>query len=498
VLAGATATVRAQTGRRLRIAVATLGLAIFALGAQAANAAAATPDLFGVNGQNVFSGPPSQWDAELATMAASGLQVVRRDASWDSIEPQAPNPATGQHTYDWSRQDAQVAAMARHGLRWYPILDYSAPWAAQVPGDPFSPPARTSDYVAWAQALAQRYGAGGAFWQAHPELTAMPVTTYEVWNEENTKQFWHPQANAPEAYADLYLATRAALKQVDPSARVVVGGLALANTDVTDESQFVQRMYAHRPDLRGNVDAVGFHPYAPDVSGVETKLSQFRQTLDSVGAAGVPIEITEIGWPTPQYSEAVRATNLQQLALDLPRSDCDVERFIPHTWVEPTSASGSFGIMAADGTTPLPSGAAYLNAVRQMRGLAPGAPTGTLHICYPGNTSTVTPSGVTRPRGPQLQLRVIRDARHKSRVTVVARCPHGCRLQVDLVKPSRPAGKATVRLDHRSTRFTSKRQRLRLHVSRRTRTKAGRVRVTVLAIDRAGLRTSRTRTIRVR
>jgi hypothetical protein len=471
-------------------------VAVVGLGAQAATARAATPDFFGVNAQNVFRAPQTQWDGELAAMAAGGLQVVRRDASWDSVEPNPPGPA-GQHTYRWSDLDAQVAAMARHRLRYYPILDYSAPWAAQVPGDPFAPPVRVSDYVAWAQALAQRYGNRGTFWQAHPELTPLPVTAYEIWNEENTKQFWHPQTNAPEAYADLYLATRAGLRQVDPTARVVIGGLALANTDVTDESQFIRRMYAHRPDLQGNVDAVGFHPYAPDVQGVEAKLRQFRQTLDSVGATGVPIEITEIGWPTPQFSEASRAANLQQLAQDLPRSDCNVERFIPHTWVEADSSNGSFGIMGDDGVTPRPSGAAYLGAARQLIGLDPGAPSGKLRICYPDGTSAA-PARSAHPHGPTLQLRVFTERRHRSRLTVVARCPRGCRLQVELLKPNRPAGAAAIRLDHRATRFTSKRQKLHLHISRRTRMKAGRMRLSVLATDRAGGRTSRTRTIRVR
>jgi hypothetical protein len=458
-----------------------------------ASAATAPDDFFGVNAQNVFNPPQNQWDGELAAMAAGGLQVVRRDASWDSVEPKAPDPITG-HSYNWAGLDDQVGAMARHGLRYYPILDYSAPWAAQVPGDPFSPPARIEDYVAWAKALAQRYGNGGTFWQAHPELTPLPVNDYEVWNEENTKQFWHPQANAPEVYADLYMAARAGIRQVDPNARVVIGGLALANTDVTDETQFIKRMYAHRPDLQGNVDAVGFHPYAPDAQGVETKLREFRQTLDSVGAAGVPIEITEVGWPTPQFSEASRAANLQQLAEDLPRSDCDVQRLIPHTWVESDSSSGSFGIMGDDGKTPKPSGAAYLSAARQARGLTPGAPTGILHLCYPDGTPAVAPSSPKSGHGPTLQLRVVKNRRHPTRLTLMARCPSGCRLQVDLVRPSRPAGTATLRLAHRTTRFTTKRQRLHL----RSHVRRGRVRLSVLAVDRQGRRTTRTRTIRIR
>jgi hypothetical protein len=458
------------------------GLVVLILSAQQATAAV-PEDYFGVNGQGLFYEPSDHWDAQLAAMAAGGLKVVRSDASWDGVEPQPPDPGTGQHTYQWGKLDAEVAAMSRHGLRWYPILDYSAPWAAQATGDPFSPPAHAGDYVAWAQAVAARYGRGGSFWQEHPELTPLPVTSYEVWNEENSDVFWHPQAQAPEAYADLYLATRAGLRQVDPAARVVVGGLALANTGVTDESQFIQRMYAHRPDLQGNVDAVGFHPYALDAGGVLTTLAAFRHTLDSLSQTTLPIDITEIGWTTAKTSEASRASALGELAQILPRSNCDVERFIPHTWVEPDSPAGSFAIFN-ENATPNPSGAAYLSAVQ-----AASSPTGQTAA----REVTICP-----PNGPQLHLRVVRRSGTAERLTVIARCPRGCRLHVALLAPRRGTGRPKRRVALRTTRFTTKRQSLRLVVPRRIRMRTRRVQLGVQAVDRAGRRTAVSRSIRLR
>jgi hypothetical protein len=444
--------------------------------------AAVPADFFGVNAQGLFYTPSDGWDAQLAAMAAGGLELVRSDASWDMVEPRPPDPATGQHDYQWSQLDAEVASLSSHGLRWYPILDYSAPWAGEVSGDALSAPARTGDYVAWAQALAERYGRGGSFWAAHPELTPLPVTAYEVWNEPNAAHFWHPQADAPEAYADLYLATRAALRSVDPSARVVIGGLALANVDVSDPSEFVRRMYAHRPDLRRKVDAIAFHPYAPDVPGVEAILRKFRQKLDTVGAAGVPIEITEIGWPSPQFSDAARATNLAQLARDMPQSGCDVERFMPHTWLDRPSGEGSFGI-ANDDATLKPSGEAYLGAVRAMR--------------QPGIDQADAPAAICSASAPRLQLRVLPDRSPPARLTVLARCPRGCRMEIVLMA-SRGSGSRELRVSRRSTRFTTRRQALRLRVSWRVRAHSRRLRVSVRAIDRAGRHTTRSRSIAVR
>ena len=77
-------------------------------------------------------------------------------------------------------------------------------------------------------------------------------------------------------------------------------------------------MFRHRPDLVGNVDAVGLHPYTPTVEGVFQKIREFRRTLEGVGIGGVPLEITEIGWTTADTPEAERAESLRRLADELP------------------------------------------------------------------------------------------------------------------------------------------------------------------------------------
>src|SRR6185437_5030947 len=187
---------------------------------------------------------------DLTAMAGGGLSLARIDARWQNVEPTPPS-SSGQHTYNWSMYDGIVQGLAQHGLRWLPIVDYSTSWSGVTPGDTLSAvaPAHIPDFAAYAAALARRYGRGGTFWQSHPSLTAMPITSYEIWNEENSTVFWRPQAGNAEAYADLYMAARSAIRGVDPQAHVIIGGLALNNPpDVTDEIDFVRRMFAHRPD----------------------------------------------------------------------------------------------------------------------------------------------------------------------------------------------------------------------------------------------------------
>jgi hypothetical protein len=61
-------------------------------------------------------------------MAAGGIKTVRFDATWATAEP--TRPVRGHHRYAWRTFDDIAAALARHGLRWQPVLAYATPWAS--------------------------------------------------------------------------------------------------------------------------------------------------------------------------------------------------------------------------------------------------------------------------------------------------------------------------------------------------------------------------------
>jgi len=450
--------------------------------AAAAAATGSADGFYGVNVGDLFRLPQSEWDAHLDTMAASGVQVVRLGAWWSDLEPGPP--VDGVRTYAWQDVDQQVAALARHGIRWEPLLCFSATWGSQVPGDYTAAPANPADFAAFAAALTARYGPGGSFWGEHPELPALPVGAYEVWNEPNAPLYWHPAENGPEDYADLYAATRSAIHQVDGAARVLVGGLAASRSGVLPAQEWLRRMYAHRGDLRGNVDAVAFHPYARDPEGVYASLAAFRANLDEIAGPGVPIEVTEIGWTTTNVSEDRRAEYLRQLALTLPRTDCGIERMMPYAWLGPELDASDreqwFGIVNRD-ATPKPSATAYAGAVKQIR-----ESTGldTVAIC-----------GADRPSGSELSLRVEQRLR-RPRLLLIARCRTGCRLRIALVTPQRGSEQALRII--RVVRRVGRRHTVSLKLARRLRRPGTRLRFTVTAIDRGGRRTTRSRTVSLR
>jgi hypothetical protein len=441
---------------------------------------------YGVNAQPLFAGGTNGWGTQLSAMEAGGLQLVRADARWSSVEP--GRPSGGTHDYDWSSTDAVVQALAERDLRWYPVLDSSPLWAGDGVGDQSPAAAHESDFAEFAGALAARYGRGGSFWGTHPSLDAMPVLDYEIWNEENSTAFWPSQGDAPARYADLYLLARQAVHVVDPQARVVIGGLALVNPPLAlDEVGFLKGMLAHRPDLAGQVDGIGLHPYQPTLPYLYLRLAAFRQAVDQLFGPSVPIDITEVGWPSTSVAESDRATYLTALATQLPRSDCNVDRLLVYSWTaaesNPAEAEEWFGIWNLDGS-PKPSGEAYTRAVLSMRGMSTQQPpTGSLTLCHPA------PQPAPPPAGPRLELRVHVD-RFRRRLTAYTRCPEGCALDVALMGRRRGSLKPVAR---RSTAFANRRWKFKMSYRRGTRL----LRLDVVASGRGGGRTARRRQIRV-
>jgi hypothetical protein len=287
---------------------------------------------------------PAEIDAQLAELRATGVTIARSDALWEVSEPRPP--IGGAHHYDWSFDDQIAAALASHGLRWLPIVDYTAGWAQSIPGQDKSPPRSSATYAAYAAALAARYGAGGSFWRQHPGLPALPVQEFEIWNEPDDPAFWAP-APDPGRYGELYAAARAAIKAVDPAAVSLVGGLLHG-------PRFLAGMLAADPGLRPQIAAVAIHPYAGTPSAVLGNVVQARRALDSLGLAAAPLYVTEFGWTThppgavSYLPERLRPGYIADTVQRLASSGCGIAAVVLYTWVtperDPVQSQDWFGI----------------------------------------------------------------------------------------------------------------------------------------------------------
>lgn len=311
---------------------------------------------FGANVGRLFNEriyAPATIASELSALRQTGATLARSDALWEATEPTPPSG--GAHRYDWAFDDSIAAGLAAAGLRWLPIIDYSAPWAESVPGREHSPPTSPADYAAYAAAVAGRYGPRGRFWSAHPGLQPQPADTYEVWNEPDNGSFWSPRPDAAR-YAELYLRARAAIHTVQPGARVLVGGL-------THPAIFLPALVSAAPALRGQLDGVAIHPYAGTPDAVVGRVADSRQTLERLGMGALPLYVTEFGWTTSPpgaldyLSEPLRPSYIRRTLSSLGHVACGQVAVFIYAWVtpqrDPRDPEDWFGIHAPrGGSTP--------------------------------------------------------------------------------------------------------------------------------------------------
>lgn len=125
------------------------------------------------------------------------------------------------------------------------------------------------------------------------ELKRAVTCSFELWNEPNLAQFWQPAAN-PAAYARLANAACTAIKQVNPTFQVALGGLAPSGTDGGNYTPADFLREALDAGLEKDcVDAVGTHPY----DGL-AQTDEVWDVMQEYGMTAKKIWATEFGWET--------------------------------------------------------------------------------------------------------------------------------------------------------------------------------------------------------
>lgn len=225
--------------------------------------------------------------ADFALFRELGIRVWRGSFGWDDYEP-----ARGRYDFDWLHRFAELAD--RNGITLRPYIGYTPEWAAhgrRADGSTWNdPPARLEDWRRFVAALA-------ASLRRHRN-----VVSYEIYNEENVREWW--DGSAAEYYATLDAACRE-IRRVHPEAQVVLGGMVWPDPDWVEGA-----CGAGAEDF----DAVPFHAYpetwTPDSIRVENYIgATYRDLLEVVDACGgKPVWINETGFATtPGKSEADQA-----------------------------------------------------------------------------------------------------------------------------------------------------------------------------------------------
>jgi hypothetical protein len=298
---------------------------------------------------------------DIQGMLAARVRTTRFILNWGWVQPT-------QSAFKWKSSDEFIGALAAHGIRAVPSVWGNPGW---LPGSGSTPPlggATTEN--AWRtllRALVSRYGPGGAYWKGPyhnrfgANAEALPVQSWEIWNEPNLKKFFAPYPS-PGRYARLVQISAGAIRSKAPGAQIVLAGMP-GFGDVT-AWDYLKQFYAV-PNIKNYFDAAALHPYASTISTMETEIQNVRNVMKSHADGTTPLWITEIAWgsaPPDSFGinkgPAGQATFLKRaFKLVLAhRTKWNIQRLFWYHWRDPKTSRaacsfcGSAGLLKFDRT----------------------------------------------------------------------------------------------------------------------------------------------------
>ena len=270
---------------------------------------------------------------DLDRVKANGLDTVRFEINWDSLEPTSKGAFNAAYL---AKLDSVLSLVLDRGL--HPIIAIlRTPAWARNGGSGMTPPSNPSDYADAVGTVASRYA-------------TVPGMTYEIWNEPNSPAFWDtPTYGDPTAYTAMLQAAYARIKAVAPTAGVLGGVLVFNDPD------YLEGMYA--AGAKGAFDGLSLHPYsrgyAPDDTSEPTR--SFSLTLARAQAIMAEhgdtsqIWITEMGWSTAQVQDSTRADYYRR-AVQLVRADPQIAAFCAFELNQGDDSTAPVdGLVATDG-----------------------------------------------------------------------------------------------------------------------------------------------------
>jgi polysaccharide biosynthesis protein PslG len=257
---------------------------ILALAAGAAPAQALPSRFYGVN-SGTYS---TSRDARL--MKQDGVRIARFQINWAATQPHRHGP------YNWSITDQQIAVLAKQRILAAPFFLGTPAWVGHaITTPPVRSAAGRRGWKRFVRAAVDRYGRGGAFWTAHPELPRLTVRSWQIWNEPNFPAYWSPKPS-PKGYTRLLEMSARVIRAADPSAKVVLSGLGpgLALRSQVPSWKFLRGLYHH--GAKPFFDVATEHPYAANSGGAIYQLKKVRSVMRHQGDGRTPLWVTEVGW----------------------------------------------------------------------------------------------------------------------------------------------------------------------------------------------------------
>ena len=218
--------------------------------------------------------PADVQDDAWGRMAGSGVEAARTVFSWRRAQPTEGAP------FDFSLTDPYVADAAEHGVDLLPVVMDTPMWARENPGDWW--PERGRGFGAYVRAVVERYGRGGTFWAANPDLPERPLRHWQIFNEPGLSR----------RYAPVLRAANRAAKGADQRAKIVLAGLTATPRGTAWD---VLRFQYRKGRIRRWFDVAALHMYTGKADNVLEGARRFRRVMRRHRDGRKPLWLTEFG-----------------------------------------------------------------------------------------------------------------------------------------------------------------------------------------------------------
>lgn len=324
---------------------------------------------------------------DLTRMGAGKVGTLRLVLPWSSVDlTSAPDDT------DLSTIDPVVLGAAKNGIQVIPTIFSVPDWVAQDldgakcgPEEPIgcatNAPQSEEALAAWKDFvgdMVDRYGPDGELWTTFPDVNPLPIRTWQIWNEQNSPTFFQPKPD-PEAYARLLSSAADAIRERDPGAQILLGGMFQTNGsgDLILADDFLHDLY-EIDGTRDDFDAVAAHPYAANLENIETQVELLHDEIDRAGDDAA-LWVTEIGASSGDGEDCEKACPLElgeQGQADLlrgafdyflsKRTEWNIAGLIWYSWRDTPVESGvcvdwcaNSGLFPVESLTPKPAWGAF-------------------------------------------------------------------------------------------------------------------------------------------
>ena len=227
--------------------------------------------------QGHFEHPTDEYpymEKQLKTQKAYGGDFVRTDVHWKKQEPV-------EGKWNFKRTDEVVAACEKAGVK---VLFNILPCNNQIP-DRYRPIMNNLDHVdRYVRTIVKRYKGRVRYWQiANEQDSGSNAVSIRELNKK------------PALYMELLKVCSKAIRETDPDAVVVAGGLAAPANNVI-AYYYLEGMLKN--GMAKYCDVVGFHPYPLDLDPEEAypiPISEIRRMMKQYGGEKMQLWADEIG-----------------------------------------------------------------------------------------------------------------------------------------------------------------------------------------------------------